>query len=253
MCLAIFSFKEHPFYKLILAANRDEYYERKSLPFSWHKLKNNEMLLAPVDLRFYGTWFGITKNGKIALLTNYRDPKLYDETKYSRGKLVWNFFESSTSPENFINQIDPNAYNPFNLIFGFIDELYYFSNITNKLEKLSSSIFALSNHLLNTPWPKLLKAKTIFTEIIMKNYNPTNIAERLISMLKDDLTFEDNLPDTGISKELEKNLSPIFVKSLYYGTHTSYVLLIDYKNNVLAIEKNYIHEIYQKLEFSITK
>lgn len=253
MCLIVFSFDANKDYKFILAGNRDEYYERESLPFKWYRLSNGDELLSPKDLRAGGSWFGVTKKGKIAFLTNYRNPSLFKIDAPSRGNIVWDYLSSNYNPKNYIKTIDTQRFNPFNLLFGHIDKLYYFSNIQNKLIEVEKGIHGLSNHFLDSPWPKVKKAISSFKKILSESHSKDLLISRLLVMLKDNTIFEDDLPDTGIGIKREKLLSPIFVESENYGTQTSYVLTLDMHNRAFLLEKNHIRNTINTFNFEISK
>lgn len=251
MCLIVFANGINQKYKLILAGNRDEYYKRVSLPFKWYKLSNNDYLLSPKDLLWKGSWFGITKKGKIAFVTNYRNPLLLKNNVPSRGKLVWDYLNSNYCVNDFIKAIQPEQFNPFNLVFGSIDRLYYFSNVKNELIEIEKNIHGLSNHLLDSQWPKVTKATNLFKSIIDSTSNSEFLISKLFEMLSDTTIFENNLPDTFIGIQREKILSSIFVKSDDYGTQTSYVLLVDIYNKAILVEKNYLKNDTHNFNFSI--
>ncbi|OSS42763.1 hypothetical protein DESAMIL20_383 [Desulfurella amilsii] len=251
MCLVVFALNKNPKYKLILAGNRDEYYARKSLPFKWYKSETDE-LLSPRDLLALGSFFGITKNGKLVFLTNYRNPDLFKTSAPSRGRIVWDYLTANVDPKRFIRSTNPVLYNPFNLVFGSIDCLYYFSNIQNQLMRIKSGLHTLSNSLLDISWPKTKKAKAAFENDILYAQDKKLMIKQLFKILYDDTVFEDSLPSTGIDLMQEKMLSSIFVKSKNYGTQTSYVLLIDYNNNAVVIEKNHILQTNNEFHFCIS-
>ena len=236
MCLLLISNNYHPDYKLIVAANRDEFYHRptKKARF-WNE---HPELLAGKDLEAGGTWSGITKNGRFAAITNYRDMKSIKDNAPSRGDLVKNFLLSGSSPETFGNELIQYAqlYNGYNLLYSDFESTYYFSNQLKKQQKLSPGIYGLSNHLLDTPWPKVSLSKKSFTRIFsQKKFS----ADDLFTILRDDRQSPDNeLPATGLSLELERAVSPVFIRSERYGTRSSTVLLVNKKDEVLFIEKS---------------
>ena len=240
MCLIVFANNFHPVYKLIFAANRDEFYNRPTE--AAHFWKDHSDLLAGKDLQAGGTWMGITKSGRFAAITNYRDMKNIKENAPSRGYLTFDFLMSNISPTEYFNNIknDLNKYNGFNLILGDVDNLFYISNIKSDLTRIEPGIHGLSNAFLDTPWPKVDKSKQELENAI----NGNQISEdRLIKILNDKSFAEDeNLPDTGVGKELERVLSSVFIKTEKYGTRCSTVLLIDKNNNVKFIEKTFIPE-----------
>lgn len=237
MCLLVFSFNSHKDYKLILAENRDEFYNRKSIPANFWE--NNPNILAGYDLKSSGTWLGINKNGKFSTITNYRNPFLSFSISKSRGELVKNFLYNSSSPEEYIEEIkkDDDNYKGYNIILYDLKNLFYYSN-KGKSIKLNSGIYGLSNHLLDTKWPKVKRSKRMFRKILNDNNN--DLVNSLFNILNDNYyPWWFLLPNTGVGKKWEKILSPIFVKSKDYGTISSTVLLIDKKNNVTFVEKTY--------------
>jgi len=235
MCLIVFANNVHPKYKLVFAANRDEFYDRPSEQAEFWKEHPN--LLAGKDLKAGGTWMGITKQGKFAAITNYRDLKNIKNDAPSRGNLTLDFLISNISAEEYYNKLKPSLdnYNGFNLLLGDIDSLYYFSNNTDGIQKLDSEIYGISNALLNTPWPKVEKAKQQLGNLLkQEDVHPFEV----IDILKNTTTAKDeNLPDTGVGLELERMLSSIFIKSEKYGTRCSSVILVDNENKVQFVEK----------------
>ncbi len=137
MCLLLIANRVHPDYKLIIAANRDEFYERPTAPAAFWE--DYPELLAGKDFRAGGTWLGITKTGRIAAVTNYRSGLTQNEDARSRGDLTKDFLVSDISPEDYAAILKENGskYNKYNLVFGSADELYYYSNVTNALEKIN--------------------------------------------------------------------------------------------------------------------
>jgi uncharacterized protein with NRDE domain len=235
MCLLLIAYNAHPNYRLILAANRDEFYNRPALPL--HNWKDNPELFAGKDLEGGGTWLGITANGKVAAITNYRDMAKIKAGAPTRGKLVTDFLLNNISPEKYSNILikTSDVYNGYNLVFGTLENLYYFSNQTKEIIKLSSAIYGLSNHLLDTPWPKVQKSKRRFIEILEE---PVPSKYELFQLLKDNEIFNKDLPETGLPKEMERLVSPIFTLTDKYGTRSSSIIFIDKDDNVQFIEKS---------------
>jgi uncharacterized protein with NRDE domain len=235
MCLIVLAYNHHPDYKLIFAANRDEFYNRPSLPLHFWM---DEPILAGKDLKEGGTWCGITKAGRFAAITNYRNLKAIKKDAVSRGKIVTDYLTGISTPELYSKGLadSANQYNGYSLIFGNKSELFFFSNQNKKLMKLDSGLHGLSNHLLNTPWFNVKRGKELIEQA---NENGDNLVNNLFSLLKDKTTSpEDELPDTGLEKDIEKKISSIFVETPDYGTRSSTVLLIDQKDNVTIIEKS---------------
>ena len=236
MCLILFAYRIHPEYPLVLAANRDEFYERPTAPASFWK--EYPHILGGRDLRGGGTWLGISKSGKFAAITNYRDPRLYKDDAPSRGSLVKNFLTERTSAERYLRKVQraDESYNGFNLMLGQIPDLYHYSNITHDIARVKPGIHGLSNHLLDTPWPKVERGKRLFTDVITAtiDLSPKPILEILTDTLH---PSDDRLPDTGIDIGWERMLSPLFISSPLYGTCSSTVLLVDNDHNVTFAEK----------------
>jgi uncharacterized protein with NRDE domain len=241
MCLILLSFKSHPTYKLIIAANRDEYYDRPTAQATfWEESPD---LLAGRDLRAGGTWIGITKKGRIATITNYRDPSTIKNHAPSRGKLVSNFLLGEKSPVAYLDRLDQKAdeYNGFSLIVGEKDELYWYSNRGDRPLNISPGIYGLSNHLLNTPWPKVTRGKEAMEHLLSEQNNPYPDALFEI-LLNRSIPDDDQLPDTGVELEWERILSPIFITSPTYGTRASTLLFIDQNDYVTFIESAFDSE-----------
>lgn len=182
---------------------------------------------------------GISRTGKFSAVTNYRDPSITREDPQSRGKLTLDFLTNQTDPLSYLQQLDRKAdnYQGFNLLTGDINTLGYYSNQEGIVRSISPGIYGLSNHLLNTPWPKVQRSKSKLRHILNKQKIST---VALFDLLRDDIKApEDQLPDTGIPKEIEKEISPIFIKGEEYGTRCSTILLINNNNEVTFIERRY--------------
>jgi len=237
MCLAVFSYKSDPNYPLIYASNRDEFYERPTQPATfWY---DNPKLLAGRDLKAGGTWMGLTKDYRFAALTNYRDPKNILSDAPSRGDIVTDFLNSKKHAREFMVELKSGAgrFNGFNLIAGSIDELWYFNNQDFSIQKLEPGIYTLSNALLNTPWPKTEKAENLFRTVLQKG--DANEQE-LFELLRDAERFPlHKLPSTGLSPEMEKIVSSIFITSENYGTRCSTIIKANPDDTTLFIEKTY--------------
>ena len=237
MCLIVFANNNSDDYKLIFAANRDEFYDRPTEQADFWD--DHPDLLAGKDLQAGGTWLGITKQGRFAAITNFRDLKSIKNDAPSRGHLTLDFLLSEISPKEYYDKLKPTLtnYNGFNLLFGFMDDIFYFSNKTEGLIKLESGIHGISNEILNTPWPKVEKSKRQLENLIeQKNIHPWEI----LNLLDDTTTAKDDeLPDTGVGLEMERMLSPIFIKSEKYGTRSSTIITVDMQNNVRFVEKTY--------------
>lgn len=237
MCLIFFSINNHPAYKLIVAANRDEFYQRKSAPADYWE--DHPHVLGGRDLEAQGTWLAMSSSGKIAMVTNFRDPKNLKAHAPSRGHLVSDYVVGPVDPEHYLRQIEPVAsrYNGFNLLVGYTETMWYLSNYGQGIRKITDGLYGLSNHLLDTPWPKVVKGKNKMTGVLQQAHIRP---EELFDLLYDDETAADHLlPDTGVGLERERALSSMFIKSPGYGTRSSTVVLVDRENRVQFVERVY--------------
>jgi len=238
MCLFFCAFEIHPTFRLIIAANRDEFYDRPSQPAAfWPESPD---LLAGKDLQGGGTWFGITRSGRIAAITNYRDPRSHLNDAPSRGLLLTDYLRGSADPAGYLEQVRRKGavYNGFNLIAGTTRELYYYSNRKGGVIALTPGLYGLSNHLLDTPWPKVARGKKAFGELLSRGGDPD--PEALFDILSDRSIMEDRLlPETGIGLDWERILSARFIVSPVYGTRSSTLLYVDREDRVTFIERNF--------------
>ena len=237
MCLVLIAYKVHPRYPLILAANRDEFYDRPTATASyWEEAPE---LFAGRDLVHRGTWLGVTRGGRCAALTNYREPHAARQDAPSRGGLVSGFLRSEVGPKDYLARLQGKAaaYNGFNLLLGDPDGLYCYSNKSGQAVRLSPGIHGLSNHLLDTPWPKVVRGRDTLSELAQRG---DFSREELFAILGDRSQAPDGeLPDTGVGLELERLLSSIFIVSERYGTRSSTVLLIDADRRVSFVERSF--------------
>lgn len=248
MCLILFAYRIHPKYPLIVAANRDEFYDRKSLPA--HFWEDKPTILAGRDLEKMGTWMGVTTTGRFSVITNYRDPKEVIDGKRSRGELVVNALTYKGSIKEYMMKVSlmKNDYPGYNLLVGERKELYYYSNRGGEIQKLKPGIYGLSNHLLDSDWPKVIKGKRELSAIVAGEEN--NLVSRLFNLMQDDERFPDELlPKTGVSLEWERMLSPLFIKTKHYGTRSSTILLMS-ETNIEFFERTFSEEGVKEQTFS---
>lgn len=222
MCLILLAWKTLPDTALVVAANRDELHDRPTRPAAfWPDAPD---VFAGRDLEMGGTWLGVTRQGRFAALTNYRDPARVEDNKTSRGKLVADFLKTDIAPEKFLEQLRATAsdFNGYNLVFGDRDALWVFSNVEGVGRELPPGLYGLSNHLLDTPWPKVARGKSEMKHALAA------LPDRapLFQLLADDRPAPDEaLPRTGVSMEWERLLSAAFIRSENYGTRGSTVLI----------------------------
>jgi uncharacterized protein with NRDE domain len=224
MCLIVVASGLRADLPLILAANRDEFFARPTDPA--HFWPDAPSLLAGRDREQGGTWLGVTRSGRVAAVTNFRDGARKRTGRCSRGWLVRDFLTSDTPPEAFLEAVHASRrdYDGFNLIVGTAQRLYYYSNESGETMALGSGVHGLSNHLLNTPWPKVERAKARLAGLAA--VPATVLNERLFELLSDDAQAADHeLPSTGISLEWERVLSSAFIRTQDYGTRSSTTVL----------------------------
>jgi uncharacterized protein with NRDE domain len=238
MCLLVLAWKAHPRYRLILAGNRDEFHDRPTAPLGWWQ--DDPRILAGRDLRAGGTWLGVARSGRFGIVTNFRDLQAPVEGAPSRGLLVPRFLTGATSPKEFLDDLRGAAprYSGFNLLVGGSRALYYYSNRGDANPKvLPAGIHAISNHLLDTPWPKVRRTRELFAPLLKQ---PDVTAEDLFAMLANRETAPDNeLPDTGLPTDWERLVSAPFIVHERYGTRCSSVLLVERTGRTILQERRF--------------
>ncbi|RFF27050.1 MULTISPECIES: NRDE family protein [unclassified Wenzhouxiangella] len=220
MCLIAFSFSPGQERHLLLAANRDEFHERPARPMAWWCWPDGP--LAGRDERAGGTWIATGRNGRWAAVTNFRDPDA-DGGERSRGELPLRFLESGDAPETFVHEVDARRsdYAPFNLLAGDRETLWYCSSHARPAG-VSAGVHALSNGLLDEPWPKTRRAATALRGLDSAVSIDT---DRLFELMNDRERAPDaDLPDTGVGAELERFLSSPFIVGERYGTRCTTIL-----------------------------
>ncbi|XP_036454265.1 transport and Golgi organization protein 2 homolog isoform X1 [Colossoma macropomum] len=257
MCIIFFKFDPRPAsknaYRLILAANRDELYNRPSKAADfWGSSKE---ILSGLDLeegKEGGSWLGITKRGKLAALTNYLEGRPNPDAQ-GRGFLVSNFLTDSLDSFSYLRKVasEGHLYNGFNLLTADFraseDTVCYYGNkgSPEPIRLKAAGIYALSNSLLETPWRKLQHGKRRFTSVVDKTLPPEGLVQELLHVLNDE---ELNSPDpmqesqgVGYSKTMLQALSAVCVRSPGYGTRTNTVILIDSEDNVSFTERTMLN------------
>lgn len=239
MCLIAFAHRAHPAYPLVVAANRDELHARPSAPAAWWP--DAPGVLAGRDLRAGGTWMGITRTGRFAAVTNYREwPP--EAGELSRGALVAGFLAGELAPAEYAARVDAEGarYAGFNLLLGDGDTLVYLSNRAPGPRTLAPGVYALSNHLLDTPWPKVRRARRAMDDALAAAGGDAwdgalweMLADRVVAA-------DDDLPATGVGAERERLLSPPFIAGDEYGTRSSTVLTVDSRGEVRFVERSVV-------------
>lgn len=234
MCLIVFAWRPaHP-QPLILAANRDEFYVRPTLPLAqWEEAPH---IYAGRDLEAGGTWLGITADGRFAALTNIRDPG-QPLGRRSRGELVARFLSGSLSIDDYLREVAGRSaeYAGFNLLVGNREQLHFLNAANSVPQRLKAGVYGVSNAGLDTPWPKLLKAKAALSGQL---HEPD--PQALLELLADPEAAADaELPNTGVGLATEKLLSSVFIASPNYGTRASTVLIVNADGSRRLVERSF--------------
>ena len=242
MCLIAFRYQQHPTHALILAANRDEFYARPTAPAQFWD--DAPAVLAGRDQQAGGTWMGVTRTGRWAALTNVRalDVQAPKPDAASRGHLVSEYLTGTAAPRTYLASIADaeDAYNGFNLLVGTPDACWYASNHGVAPQSVSPGTHGLSNHVLDTPWPKVQRTTRRLDETLSASNGSAPDADVLLDLLDDRTPAPDEaLPDTGVGLEAERMLSPPFIESPDYGTRASTVLLIGHDGAIRFIERTF--------------
>ncbi|MGN6578961.1 MAG: NRDE family protein [Bordetella sp.] len=240
MCLAVFALRSIPGVPVLVAANRDEFHARPAAPAA--RWPGEPAIHAGRDLRAGGTWMGATQGNRFALVTNYREPGRNRADAPSRGALVEAWLRSADTAEDYLTRLhaEGERYNGFNLIVGDASRAWYYGNRGDAPRELPAGIYGLSNHLLDTPWPKLARVRQAFECLIAQADPGLPAMDALYAMLYDRATAADaELPRTGLSLERERMLGSPFIVSPDYGTRASTVLALRDEGGGALHERRY--------------
>lgn len=240
MCLVVFGWRSRPGLTLAVAANRDEFLRRATARAGfWEEAPE---LLAGRDLEAGGTWLGVTRAGRVAFLTNHRDPRSRVEGAPSRGSLVVEFLRGRESPGDFLRKKEKEAalFNGLHLVVGDVAELWYFTNTGGSPQRLAPGVHGLSNGPLDDPWPKTRRSVERLRSVLEGPGVPE--PSSLLDLLADRSRAPDpDLPSTGVPLEWESLLSSVFIEGegSGYGTRSSTVLLVTDKGQVRFVERTF--------------
>jgi uncharacterized protein with NRDE domain len=238
MCLVLLALDCHPQYSLVLAANRDEFYDRPTAPAGfWSDVPQ---ILAGRDLKAGGTWLGLDRRGRLAAVTNYRQGQREPVAGRSRGHLVSEFLFGDAPAPDYLNRIsrEGDRYNGFNLLAGDASGMAYYSNREGWIRPLQPAIYGLSNHLLDTPWPKVIATKTAFGALLKSQ--AADLTASLFTLLANrDPARDEQLPSTGVGQEWERLLSSAFIASDHYGTRSTTVVLVGRDGRITFVERSF--------------
>jgi uncharacterized protein with NRDE domain len=234
MCLLIFAHRTDPQLPLVLAANRDEFHARPTAASRFWPDKPD--LLAGRDLEQGGTWMGVTRSGRFAAITNYRDPARTAPAPRSRGELPLAYLSGEMAPDDFLRALQPDAgaYAGFNLLVGSARSLWYFTNSAGPEgytpRQLAPGIYGLSNAQLDTPWPKVETGKRHLRDLLQRQ--PLS-HDALLSVVSDrGLADAETLQQQGMGSDMDRLLSAQFITTARYGTRSSTSLWIDGSGSV---------------------
>jgi uncharacterized protein with NRDE domain len=241
MCLILFAWQAHPRYPLIVAANRDEFHSRPAAAAHWWADAGG--VLAGRDLQAGGTWMGVSRGGRFAAITNYREPQTLEPPfERSRGHLVRDYLISDDSAAKYAWHLRDagNAYQGFSLLLGDGRELVCVSNRTEEPVRIVPGVHALSNHLLDTSWPKAQHGRLRLEDLLGSDRLDV---ESLLDLLADRTLVPGEEPE-----EFDLRLAPerltrmAFIVSPDYGTRSSTVLLADRESGVEYVERQFDSE-----------
>lgn len=236
MCLLALSWKQDQRYPFLIAANRDEAYQRPTRPACFWPEQPN--ILGGKDLEAGGSWLLASKQGRWATLTNYRDGKNLAAGKVSRGELVLQALKQPLDELPTWLLANQQDFAGFNLVWGDTNEAWYFSNrLAEKPKQLNPGLYLLSNATLNTDWPKTRRLRQAMEAWqAADNCHP----RQLFATLADQTRAADaDLPNTHVGLEIERLLSPIFIKGENYGTRSSTLLWLEADNSWHLHERNH--------------
>lgn len=243
MCLIVFAHRVNDRHPIVLSANRDEFFSRKSREAQfWKEEVGCSNMLAGKDLEAGGTWIGATKDGKFAAVANLQKNPEDDQALFSRGALTLKYLIGRESPYDFAKKIIGNlsSYRGFNLLLGSKKELVFLNSREKSILTLGPGIYAFSNNAFNSDCPKIVRIKNKLAELL-NNETELN-PDLLIDIMKDKAIASDNsLPKPSLPKDLEQKLSAIFVSDpdRNYGTLCSTAIVTNSSGNTKFIEQNY--------------
>lgn len=232
MCLVLLAHQAVPGQPLVIAANRDEFHRRPTTAMHWWR---EPRVLAGRDEEAGGTWFAVAPNGAFAAVTNYREPEQRPRGGRSRGELPLLALTESAEDLGAHLRRHGKAYAGFNLLWGRPGAVHYASNRGVPPQPVNPGLHGLSNHLLDTPWPKVSRGLEMLAARL-----PAADPESLCALLADRRPADHGeLPDTGLSPEWERRLSPMFIVSPEYGTRATTILLADAGGGVTVLERRF--------------
>jgi len=240
VCLLVLAWHAHPRFKLIVAANRDEYHDRPTAPLA--KWPEPSAIVGGRDLRAGGAWLAVDTRSRFGVITNFREMQRPSPDAPSRGSLIPSYLSHEADAAPYLTALEPNAkrFSGFNLLLADQQELWYATNRGEGfIRRLQPGVHGLSNQFLDTPWPKLLRVRRQFATWLSEATQPGT--SELFAMLGDrtQVTSDEDLPQTGLSIEQERMLSSPFVVDEGYGTRCSTVVMMETSGATLIAERRF--------------
>lgn len=238
MCLILIAVGAHPRYPLIVAANRDEAYGRPAAPAGFWD--DHPCICGGRDLRHGGTWLGIALNGRFAAITNYRQGLRTGDAPRSRGELTREYLTGTRDTLGYLRSVEQRAheYRGYSLIAGELDRLFFYSNRSNGIQAIAPGVHGLSNHLLDEPWPKVVRGISVLEGLLSAEED--ELSQELFEVLADRTPAPDHLlPTTGIALERERIVSATFIAAESYGTRASTVIISASDGTTLFSERSF--------------
>lgn len=274
MCLLVLAWRAHPRYRLLLAANRDEYHERAADPLG--KWPPPSDILAGRDQKAGGTWLALDRSRRFGVVTNFRELQRPRRSAPTRGRLIPDFLAAPGGPDEYLARLETDApgYSGFNLVIGDLEQLWYASNRMDQFARpLPPGVHGLSNEFLDSPWPKLQRVRQGFEAWLAEQtregttgmtlnapgHGADGISETreiitdLLALLADRTPAPEGSPSTGLSPEWERTLSSPFVTHPSYGTRCSTILLLEPSGAAVLFERRFLPsgEISGDSEYSL--
>lgn len=235
MCLVVFAWQVHPDFPLVIAANRDEFHSRPTQALHWWA--DEPDLLGGRDLQAGGTWLAVARNGRIAVVTNYREGHSPQAARRSRGELVTQFLTGEDSPNDYANNIPGDRYAGFNLLVADQNELCYLSNRGDAPKTMEAGIYGLSNASLDTPWWKLERTRKSLENLTLENrINETTLLRMMANKEKAPV---DDVPAGPLPFEIGRAMTAPFIITPEYGTRCTSILLRHRNDQIAVTERRF--------------
>ncbi len=236
MCLLALSWQQSDRYPFLLASNRDEFLQRPTrVAGFWPEQPN---ILGSKDLEAGGSWLLVSKQGRWATLTNFRDGRDLAAGKLSRGELVLQALQQPLADLPSWLEAHQQDFAGYNLLWGDSNQAWYFSNrLAQAPRQLKPGLYVLSNATLNTQWPKTRRLKKAIED--WQKTDNCHIDQLFATLADPTLAADEDLPNTHIGLETERVLSSIFIKGDNYATRTSTLVWQDADTYWHLHEKNH--------------